>query len=176
MVEAGETAQVAGGDLHYIDDHWYVSHAGLFRIARQNRCAGIRVQPVDRFCERAVGRWAFEAIVYKSKTCRGLVGYGGANPSSVPPLVRGAEMRMAEARAVNRALRKAYGIGICSVDEIGRLTAGTDFHRQRPQQRKRDDQSPRPVVRAHPPQQLDATQVKQYDADFCSTETLRGRS
>ena len=31
----------------------------------------------------------------------------------------GAEMRVAETRAVNRALRKAYGIGICSVEEIG---------------------------------------------------------
>jgi hypothetical protein len=28
-------------------------------------------------------------------------------------------MRVAETRAVNRALRKAYGIGICSVEEIG---------------------------------------------------------
>ena len=28
-------------------------------------------------------------------------------------------MGVAETRAVNRALRKAYGIGICSVDEIG---------------------------------------------------------
>jgi hypothetical protein len=27
--------------------------------------------------------------------------------------------RVAETRAVNRALRKAYGIGICSVEEIG---------------------------------------------------------
>ena len=30
-------------------------------------------------------------------------------------------MRVAETRAVNRALRKAYGIGICSVEEIGSL-------------------------------------------------------
>jgi hypothetical protein len=28
-------------------------------------------------------------------------------------------MRVAETRAVNRALRKAYGIGLCSVEEIG---------------------------------------------------------
>ena len=43
----------------------------------------------------------------------------------IPPtfriLVHGAEMRVAETRAVNRALRKAYGIGICSVEEIGSL-------------------------------------------------------
>jgi len=37
----------------------------------------------------------------------------------VSPLVHGAEMRVAETRAVNRALRKAYGIGICSVEETG---------------------------------------------------------
>ena len=38
---------------------------------------------------------------------------------NVSPLVHGAEMRVAETRAVNRALHKAYGIGICSVEEIG---------------------------------------------------------
>ena len=50
----------------------------------------------------------------------GFVGYGDADPSNVSTLVRGAEMRVAETRDVNRALRKAYGIGICSVEEIGR--------------------------------------------------------
>ena len=45
----------------------------------------------------------------------GFVGYGDADPSNVSSLVHGTEMRVAETRAVNRALRKAYGIGICSV-------------------------------------------------------------
>jgi hypothetical protein len=31
-------------------------------------------------------------------------------------------MRIAETRAVNRALRKAYGIGLCSVEELGSLS------------------------------------------------------
>jgi hypothetical protein len=61
----------------------------------------------------------FRAAVFKTRACRGFVGYGDADPSNVSPLVRGAEMRVAETRAVNRALRKAYGIGICSVEEIG---------------------------------------------------------
>jgi hypothetical protein len=39
-------------------------------------------------------------------------------PSNVSPLMHGAEMRIAETRAVNRALRKAYGIGICSVEDV----------------------------------------------------------
>jgi hypothetical protein len=38
-------------------------------------------------------------------------------PSNVSPLVHGAEMRVAETQAVKRALRKAYGIGICSVEK-----------------------------------------------------------
>jgi hypothetical protein len=43
---------------------------------------------------------------------KGFVGYGDADPSNVSALVHGAEIRVAETRAVNRALRKAYGIGI----------------------------------------------------------------
>jgi hypothetical protein len=76
---------------------------------------------VPDFSDSAAQRWAFEATVYKSKACRGFVGYGDADPSNVSPLVRGAEMRVAETRAVNRALRKAYGVGICSIEEIGSL-------------------------------------------------------
>src|SRR5439155_26217499 len=64
-------------------------------------------------------RWAFRATVYRSRTCKGFVGYGDADPTNVSPLVRGAEMRVAETRAVKRALRKAYGIGLCSVEELG---------------------------------------------------------
>jgi hypothetical protein len=70
------------------------------------------------FCDPAASRWAFKATVYKSRTCKGFVGYGDADPFNVSPLVHGAEMRVAETRGVNRALRKAYGIGICPVEEI----------------------------------------------------------
>src|SRR5580704_5174491 len=110
---------VADGDVLFLDSGWYVTHSGLIRLARRNRCAGINVQPVQPFCDPSVQRWAFEATVHKSKACRGFVGYGDADPSNVSFLVQGAEMRVAETRAVNRALRKAYGIGICSVEEIG---------------------------------------------------------
>src|SRR5579864_1107536 len=110
---------VAAGEILLIEGRWYVSHTGLLGIARRGRCAGIHVQPVPAFCNASAQRWAFAATVYKSKTCRGFVGYGDADPSNVSFLVHGAEMRIAETRAVNRALRKAYGIGICSVEELG---------------------------------------------------------
>ena len=109
----------AGGDLQMLDGRWYVTQAGLLRIADRARCSGIRTVLRRGFSDPASSRWVFKATVYKSRGSRGFAGYGDADPSNVSPLVRGAEMRVAETRAVNRALRKAYGIGLCSVEELG---------------------------------------------------------
>jgi hypothetical protein len=117
---------VSHGDLLLLNHGWYVTHAGLLRLARRKHCSGVGVSPVNKFCNPTSQHWAFKATVYKSRTCRGFVGYGDADPSNVSSLVRGAEMRVAETRAVNRALRKAYGIGVCSVEEIGTIPSPTE--------------------------------------------------
>src|SRR5207249_2395080 len=113
------SVMVSSGEVILLDGKWYVTHSGLLGIARRNHCRGIHVQHVINLSNTATSRWTFKATVYKSRTCKGFVGYGDADPSNISPLVHGAEMRVAETRAVNRALRKAYGIGICSVEEIG---------------------------------------------------------
>ncbi len=110
---------IKAGELQIINGNWYVTHTGLLRLARRKRCCGIHVEAVDSMCESAANRFVLKATVFPSKGSSGFVGYGDADPSNVSSLVRGAEMRVAETRAVNRALRKAYGIGICSVEEIG---------------------------------------------------------
>lgn len=46
--------------------------------------------------EPVSGHWVFKATVYKRPGSKGFVGYGDADPSNVSPLVRGAEMRVAE--------------------------------------------------------------------------------
>jgi len=168
------------GDLLWLDGHWYVSHSGLIRLARCSHCAGIHVEAVSGFSDPAASRWAFKATVYKSRTCRGFVGYGDADPSNVSTLVRGAEMRVAETRAVNRALRKAYGIGICSVEEIGSLSEPAPSSRESkklpPQPANGNYGGPKvrdrlcQIIRQH---QLDPTLVKAYATDFCGTKTLR---
>jgi hypothetical protein len=97
----------------------YTSHADLLRLAKKSCCAGIQVEPVIALCRPEKNFWVFKATVYKSAKCRGFVGYGDAHPGNVSPLIfNNAEMRMAETRAVNRALRKAYGIGLCSLEEL----------------------------------------------------------
>src|SRR5208282_4597808 len=103
---------VSSGDLQLLDGKWYVTHSGLLRIANRHRCSGITTS-IDRLASDVPnGRWVFKAIVYKGRPGKRFVGYGDADPSNVSPLVRGVEMRVAETRAVNRALRKAYGIGL----------------------------------------------------------------
>jgi len=170
---------VASGDVLLLESGWYVTHTGLIRLAARRHCRGIQVQPISEFSDARSGRYAFKAIVYKSRTCQGFVGFGDADPSNVSPLVHGAEMRVAETRAVNRALRKAYGIGVCSVEEIGSFVRESQLA---PEPKK----LPQPangngggrtvrdrlcqLIRQH---QLNPNLVKAYATDFCSVKTLR---
>jgi hypothetical protein len=94
-------------------------------------------------------------------------------------------MRVAETRAVNRALRKAYGIGLCSVEELGWLTnspspAGEKSQSIKPpnsngssngQPKLRDRLCV--LIRQH---NLDPILVKAYAADFCGTPTVKDAS
>lgn len=171
------------GDLQLLNGRWYVTHSGLLHIAKRFRCSGITTS-VDQFAsDRSSGRWVFKAIVYTAGRRKRFVGYGDADASNVSPLVRGAEMRVAETRAVNRALRKAYGIGLCSVEELGSSIYdngggdGTKAHRFAPSnahgstngQPKLRDRL-RLLIRKY---DLDAARVKRYAGDFCGTEVLR---
>jgi hypothetical protein len=176
---------VLKGEFLQIDGKWYVTHAGLLQIASRRRCLGIRTTLQEKVSDSNASRWVFKATVYKSPRSRGFVGYGDADPSNVSSLVHGAELRIAETRAVDRALRKAYGIGLCSVEELGwapRSTSsgssgefkassnGNNGH-QNGQPRLRDRLCI--LIRQH---HLDAGLVKAYAADYCGTATLRDAS
>ena len=178
---------VTSGDVKYLNGGWYVTHSGLHTAWPSDAIVPGSI-PVRSLAssDPANSRWVFRAAVFKTMACRGFVGYGDADPSNVSPLVHGAEMRVAETRAVNRALRKAYGIGICSVEEIG------SFAEPVPSSRESKKLPPQPVngkngnyggpkvrdrlcqlIRQH---QLDANLVKSYAVDFCGTKTLREAS
>jgi len=178
---------VAAGDLQLLDSHWYVTHTGLIRLAQRKGCSGITVNLMAKYCESASSHWVFKATVYKRHRSKGFVGYGDADPTNTSPLVRGAEMRVAETRAVNRALRKAYGIGLCSVEELGWVTNSPS-----PPARVEKNQPVKPsnsngssngqpklrdrlcmIIRQHG---LDPILVKAYAADFCGTPTLKEAS
>ena len=176
---------VAAGDLQVRNGVWYVTHAGLLALSSRRGCAGIRTASAKHLSDPGSNRWVFKATVYSRPGSKGFVGYGDADPSNVSPLVHGAEMRVAETRAVNRALRKAYGIGLCSVEEFGsfsspvkpardkqngsRSTNGNGSSNGQPRLRDRLCL----LIRQH---QLDSNLVKRYAAEFCGTEELRDAS
>jgi hypothetical protein len=176
---------VALGDLKLLEGNWYVTHTGLLRVAQRNRCSGIRTAIDKDLSDPNSSRWVFKATVYKTPRSRGFVGYGDADPSNVSSLVHGAEMRVAETRAVNRALRKAYGIGLCSVEELGSPPRSNDSgsfgQRKPPVNGNNAHQNGQPRLRDRlclliRQYHLDAGLVKAYAADFCKTPTLREAS
>jgi len=173
---------VARGDIICLDGRWYVTHAGLLRLSSRRRCSGMHAEIVSNFCDPANNRWTFKATVFRAGRSEGFVAYGDADPSNVSLLVHGAEMRVAETRAVNRALRKAYGIGICSVEEIGSFTEPPQPSREskklppQPFNGNGNNGSPKvrdrlcQLIRQH---QLDPNLVKAYANDFCGVKALR---
>jgi hypothetical protein len=172
---------VALGEVIELDKHWYVTHSGLIRLATRRRCDGIKTTLQQRLSDPAASRWVFRATVYTSPDSRGFVGFGDADPSNVSTLMQGAEMRIAETRAVNRALRKAYGIGLCSVEELGSFSrnsgpASDDAPSTTYSTNGSGNGQPRLrdqlclLIRQH---NLDPTLVKAYAADFCGTSSLK---
>ena len=176
---------ISGGDLIYLGNKWYVTHIGLLSLARRNKCQGIHVEAISALCDPREHRFVLKATVFPTKGSCGFMGYGDADLTNTSHLVRGAEMRVAETRAVNRALRKAYGIGICSAEEIGSVDRFTE---EAPNEKK----VPQPsngqgngnangsvrdrlcvIIREH---NLNPDLVKAYLADFCSVRTLRDAS
>ena len=184
LVERHELS-IAQGDILLLDKRWYVTHSGLLRCAHRHRCSGIKTFLEPRFSDPAANRWVFRAIAYASNRLKSFVGYGDADPTNVSSMVQGAELRIAETRAVNRALRKAYGIGLGSVEELGAFSSSP-----------RPSTIPAPPNGSHPSNgsgngqprlrdqlcllirqyNLDSNLVKAYAADFCGTQALSGAS
>jgi hypothetical protein len=90
-------------------------------------------------------------------------------------------LRVAETRSIDRALRLAYGIGLCSVEELGSQPSSIPPPRAGKaigQSNGNGSANGRPrlrdklclLIRKY---ELDPSLVKRYAADFCGTETLR---
>jgi hypothetical protein len=176
---------IQSGELQLLDGRWYITHSGLLAITHKNGCLGIETEPVAGFCDPIARRWVFRATVYKAPNSARFVGFGDADPSNVSNVVAGAEMRIAETRALNRAIRKAYGIGLCSLEELGSgsLVSAPLAEAKAPSDRAEQKGSVNNAVSLRDRlcvlirrYDLDPELVKRYAASFCGTETLRNAS
>jgi hypothetical protein len=73
---------VVSGDLQLLQGRWYITHAGLLRLARRKRCISIKTILVEHFSDPTADRWIFKATVHSSPS-RCFVGFGDADPSNV---------------------------------------------------------------------------------------------
>ncbi len=181
----GIRLSVAGGDLQLLDGRWYVTHSGLLQLASGRGCRGINTSLQDKFSDFALGRWVFKAVVFKSRLPRGSSAMATQILRTFLLRCEALSCAIAETRAVNRALRKAYGIGLCSVEELGAFSstprsattpspsngAHSSNGSGNGQPRLRDQLCL--LIRQH---NLDPNLVKAYAADFCGTEALSGAS
>ena len=93
----------------------YTTHKGLVWLAHLHGVASIDSVMIeyDAKARSAV----FKSIVTGERGSYS--GIGDADPSNVGRMIAPHAIRMAETRAINRALRLYLGLGMCSIEELG---------------------------------------------------------
>jgi len=102
------------GHIVILGDRPYITREGLLYYARKSgQLAGIEVEIVEKnkdFC-------LVKATVL-TKDGGKFEAFGDASTSNTNRMVSPHLIRMAETRAINRALREAFPIGLCSYEEL----------------------------------------------------------
>ena len=102
--------------------HYY---SGLIRLSNHRCCSGIGSRLIPEFMDRVACRWVFHGhglqVISIERLCRLWQRRPFQHISFGPRAV----LRVDETRAVNRALRKAYGIGLCPVEELGSFSSSS---------------------------------------------------
>ena len=177
---------VSLGDVLFIDAGWYVTHAGLLRLAHRNRCSGIKTSLEKLYSDPPACRWVFKATVYKLNS---LSAASSAMATPIPPTSlpwsmapRCASPKPAPSTApsarptASASVRSRNSAGLPDPTlrphpiSASAPTNGNNGH-QNGQPRLRDRLCL--LIRQH---QLDAGLVKAYAADYCGTPTLRDAS
>lgn len=109
----GETKEANLSDKHVINIRGkeFVTHEGLLDVAHKKGLKSIQTEMVD-----------YENKVFKAtvvmKDDSTFSAYGDASKDNVNENIRLHILRMAETRAINRALRLATNVGMCSTEEL----------------------------------------------------------
>lgn len=92
----------------------YVTHEGLLEVAHQMGICSIETREIKITEAQAI----FKATVVMPAN-KVFTGYGDADKTNTNSMIYPHRIRMAETRAINRALRFATNIGMCSIEELG---------------------------------------------------------
>src|ERR1700680_1755909 len=65
---------VAAGHVQLLNGRWYITNAGLLRLAFRNHGRGIKTTVEAGLSDPVANRWVFKAVVYRSRNSKGFVG------------------------------------------------------------------------------------------------------
>ena len=92
----------------------YTTHSGLLWLAHESGIESIDTELISWEASRSAA--VFRAVAVGSRGR--FTGYGDADPGNVGRTIAAACLRMAETRAINRALRLYTGLGMTSAEEL----------------------------------------------------------
>ncbi len=104
-------------DGRIVGEKEVISYAGLLALAHEERLTEITTA-IAQLPSEANGQTA--VVTATTRTAKGtFTGIGDANPRNVNPRIAPHIIRMAETRAVARALRSALNVGTIAMEELG---------------------------------------------------------
>jgi hypothetical protein len=103
------------GHINILGDRPYITNTGLLKIAHDRKVKSIEATPVKEDWEKQIFVFKCKVVMDDGST---YVAEGDADPSNTTRIVQKSLRRMAETRAVNRALRLAINTPFCSAEEI----------------------------------------------------------
>ena len=170
---------LAMGDVTFLDGRWYVTHAGLIRLARHNRCAGINVRPVPMFLillysagrlrQRFLNLEHAKASSVTATPIRPTFPHSSAEQRCAWPKPGQSTAPCARPMASASARSRRSGRSRVRLRSFLPKTRNGNGNGSRPKVRDRLCQ----IIRQH---KLDPELVKAYAVDFCGTKTLREAS
>lgn len=109
----------------------FITHRGLLAIAHEKGLHSIETELITEPTA--------DIIVFKATATIGtgvhekkFTGYGDASKTNVNATIAPHMIRMAETRAINRSLRLATNVGMCSAEELGGLSIATNSQAPKP--------------------------------------------
>ena len=115
MTNENNNTQIDKKFIKNIQGNEFVLHEGLLDAFHQNGGTNIQTEILSANPDG-------ETIVFKATVSGAwgeFTGHGDANDSNVGPMIKQHKLRMAETRAINRALRFYNNVGMCSAEELG---------------------------------------------------------
>ena len=112
------------GHVITLNNKEYITHIGLLDLAHKAGMQGWSTDPIHEWSDPSKDKYCVKARVWDGEG-REFTGIGDASPKNLNSMILAAAPRMAETRAINRALRALVNHGATTADEMPQVGLGS---------------------------------------------------